>query len=87
MSGIEEEPVNHGTRLRRTAGTLLLAALALGCGAPQGEPTASAPPAPGTVNPAAMQLDFYIRSPENNDANHPNREVFDHFFAIEVTWR
>jgi len=47
----------------------------------------NAPALAGTVNPAAMQLDFYIRSPENNDANHPNREVFDHFFAMEVTWR
>ena len=41
----------------------------------------------GAVNPAAMQLDFYIRSPETNAANHPSREVFDHFFAMEVTWR
>ncbi len=41
----------------------------------------------GAVNPAAMQLDFYIRSPESNEANHPTREVFDHFFAMEVTWR
>jgi hypothetical protein len=41
----------------------------------------------GAVNPAAMQLDFYIRSPENNADNHPTREVFDHFFAMEVTWR
>lgn len=41
----------------------------------------------GAVNPAAQQLDFYIRSPERNDANHPKREVFDHFFAMEVTWR
>ena len=41
----------------------------------------------GSVNPAAQQLDFYIRSPENNDANHPNREVFDHFFAMAVTWK
>jgi hypothetical protein len=41
----------------------------------------------GAVNPAAQQLDFYIRSPETNDANHPKREVFDHFFAMEVTWR
>lgn len=41
----------------------------------------------GAVNPAAQQLDFYIRSPETNDANHPNREVFDHFFAMEVTWK
>lgn len=41
----------------------------------------------GLVNPAAMQLDFYIRSPEMNEANTPNREVFDHFFAMDVTWR
>ena len=41
----------------------------------------------GAVNPALQQLDFYIRSPEINDANNPNREVFDHFFAMEVTWR
>ncbi len=48
---------------------------------------AGSPSAAGTVNPAAMQLDFYIRSPASNDANHPGREVFDHFFAMEVTWR
>jgi hypothetical protein len=41
----------------------------------------------GAVNPAAIQLDFYIRSPEANEANHPPRAVFDHFFAMEVTWR
>ena len=41
----------------------------------------------GSVNPATQQLDFYIRSPERNAANHPDREVFDHFFAMEVTWR
>lgn len=41
----------------------------------------------GAVNPAMQQLDFYIRSPEENTANHPGREVFDHFFAMEVTWR
>ncbi|MDX1394505.1 MAG: hypothetical protein R3195_08940 [Gemmatimonadota bacterium] len=41
----------------------------------------------GAVNPAAMQLDFYIRSPEEDDRNHPARRVFDHFFAMEVTWR
>jgi hypothetical protein len=44
-------------------------------------------PGAGAVNPALQQLDFYIRSPETNDANHPNRQVFDHFFAMEVTWR
>jgi hypothetical protein len=41
----------------------------------------------GAVNPAQMQLDFFIRSPEANEANHPTREVFDHFFAMAVTWR
>ncbi len=41
----------------------------------------------GEVNPAAMQLDFYIRSPENDDRNNPPRKVFDHFFAMEVTWK
>ena len=41
----------------------------------------------GAVNPALQQLDFYIRSPETNEANHPQREVFDHFFAMEVTWK
>jgi hypothetical protein len=41
----------------------------------------------GAVNPATQQLDFYIRSPEKNAANHPDREVFDHFFAMEVTWQ
>ncbi len=41
----------------------------------------------GAINPAAQQLDFYIRSPEGNAANHPSREVFDHFFAMDVTWR
>ena len=40
----------------------------------------------GAVNPAVQQLDFYIRSPERNPANHPDREVFDHFFATRVAW-
>jgi len=41
----------------------------------------------GEVNPAAQQLDFYIRSPETDDRNDPPRKVFDHFFAMEVTWK
>jgi hypothetical protein len=45
------------------------------------------PTDPGPVNPASQQIDFYIRSPEENTANHPTRQVFDHFFAMEVTWR
>ncbi len=50
-------------------------------------PGATGPSGAGAVNPAAFQLDFYVRSPETNEANHPPREVFDHFFAMEVTWR
>lgn len=41
----------------------------------------------GEVNPAAQQLDFYIRSPEVDQRNNPPRKVFDHFFAVEVTWK
>ncbi len=41
----------------------------------------------GEVNPAAQQLDFYIRSPQQNPKNTPAREVFAHFFAMEVTWK
>ena len=43
--------------------------------------------AAGAVNPAAIQLDFYVRSPEEDSRNHPARRVFDHFFAMEVTWK
>lgn len=41
----------------------------------------------GAVDPAMFQLDFYVRSPETSDVNHPGRVVFDHFVAMEVTWR
>ncbi len=41
----------------------------------------------GEVNPAAQQIDFYIRSPAQNPKNRPNREVFLHFFGMEVTWK
>jgi hypothetical protein len=41
----------------------------------------------GEVNPAAQQLDFYIRSPEVESQNNPTRTVFAHFFALEVTWK
>ena len=41
----------------------------------------------GAVNPAMQQLDFFIRSPEMDEQNSPGRKVFDHFFAIEVTWK
>ena len=41
----------------------------------------------GAVNPAMQQLDFYIRSPETDSRNNPTRAAFDHFFAMEVTWK
>ena len=41
----------------------------------------------GEVNPATQQIDFYIRSPQMNAKNRPNREVFMHFFGMEVTWK
>jgi hypothetical protein len=50
-------------------------------------PRASKKSAAGEVNPAAMQVDFYIRSPETEPRNNPPRKVFDHFFAMEVTWK
>ncbi len=43
--------------------------------------------AAGAVNPAAQQLDFFIRSTATDDRNNPPREVFDHFFAMEITWK
>lgn len=39
---------------------------------------------PGSLNQRETGV---IRSPQTNDANIPNREVFDHFFAMEVTWK
>jgi hypothetical protein len=41
----------------------------------------------GEVNPALQQIDFYIRSPQQNPKNKPAREVFAHFFGMEVTWK
>ncbi len=41
----------------------------------------------GEVNPATQQIDFYIRSPQQNPKNTPAREVFLHFFGMEVTWK
>ncbi len=43
--------------------------------------------AAGAVNPAMQQLDFYIRSPEGDSRNNPTRATFDHFFAMEITWK
>ena len=41
----------------------------------------------GAVDPAAQQIDFFIRSPETDERNNPTRVVFDHFFAMEVIWK
>lgn len=50
-------------------------------------PLADKKGAAGEVNPAAQQIDFYIRSPQMNPKNRPAREVFMHFFGMEVTWK
>ncbi len=49
--------------------------------------SADTPSLAGGANPATQQLDFYIRSPEADQRNYPSRKVFDHFFAMEVTWK
>lgn len=43
----------------------------------------------GQVNPAAMQVDFYMRSKEADptNRNNPPRKVFAHFFGMEITWK
>ena len=50
-------------------------------------PMANRKSAAGEVNPATQQIDFYIRSPQQNPKNRPNREVFMHFFGMEITWK
>ena len=50
-------------------------------------PMANKKGAAGEVNPATQQIDFYIRSPQQNPKNRPNREVFMHFFGMEITWK
>ncbi len=41
----------------------------------------------GETNPATQQIDFYIRSPQQNAKNRPSRQVFVHFFGMEITWK
>ena len=50
-------------------------------------PMANKKGAAGEVNPATQQIDFYSRSPQQNPKNKPNREVFLHFFGMEITWK
>jgi len=40
----------------------------------------------GGINPKAQQLDLYVRSPKTKSQNHPDREIFDRFFAMNITW-
>ena len=35
----------------------------------------------------SQQIDFYTRSPQMNPKNNPTRQVFLHFFRMEVTWK
>lgn len=35
----------------------------------------------------ASAIDFYIRSAQQNPKNKPAREVFVHFFGMEITWK
>jgi hypothetical protein len=41
----------------------------------------------GEVNQTTQQIDFYIRRPQQNPKNKPNREVSMHLFGMEVTWK
>jgi hypothetical protein len=43
----------------------------------------------GEVNPAAIQMDFWIRSPKEqvNQKNNPPHKVFVHGFCMEVTFK
>jgi hypothetical protein len=54
---------------------------------PEGDFALAMDRAGGEVNPATRQIDFYIRSPQQNPKNRPARQVFAHFFGMEVTWK
>ena len=43
----------------------------------------------GQVNPASIQVDFYIRSKEADpkNINNPPKKDFAHFFGMEITWK
>ena len=43
--------------------------------------------AAGETNPVTQQIDSYIRSSQQNPKNRPNRQVFLHFFGMEITWK
>jgi hypothetical protein len=41
----------------------------------------------GETDPAGMEIDLWVRSPESNPKNFPPFETFVHLFWEEVTWR
>ncbi len=41
----------------------------------------------GETDPAGMEIDLWVRSPETNPKNFPPFETFIHLFWEEVTWR
>lgn len=41
----------------------------------------------GETDPAGMEIDLWVRSPEANPKNFPPFETFVHLFWEEVTWR
>jgi len=41
----------------------------------------------GETDPAAMEIDLWLRSEEQNTANFPPYETFVHLYWEEVTWR
>lgn len=41
----------------------------------------------GETDPAGMEIDLWVRSPEANTKNFPPFETFIHLFWEEVTWR
>jgi hypothetical protein len=52
-------------------------------------PMLQKPSQAGEVDPAAIQIDFFIRSKEldSTGKNNPPRKTFAHFFCMETTWR
>jgi hypothetical protein len=41
----------------------------------------------GETDPAGMEIDLWVRSPETNNQNFPPFETFIHLFWEEVTWK
>jgi hypothetical protein len=52
-----------------------------------GRPLANKKLPASETKPATQQIDFYIRRPQQKPKNRPNRQVFLHFFGMEITWK